>query len=195
MIVLASASAVRAKMLRDSGVSFELVSSGVDEAAPKARLLKAGASPREIAQHLAEAKGLAVSSRGVGLVIGADQTLDLDGELIDKAEDLSEARERLQRLRGRSHTLHTAVALARSGEVIWRLTASPRLLMRDFTDTYLDAYLAASGEAVLSSVGCYHLEGSGAQLFERIEGDYFSVLGLPLIELLGALRSEGALQR
>jgi septum formation protein len=193
LIVLASASAVRAKMLREAGVAFAVVSSGLDEEPIKARMLAAGVGPREVAERLAEAKALAAQAAPDDLVIGADQTLDLDGELVDKATNLDEARARLERLRGRRHTLHAAAALARGGEIVWRGRASPVLAMRAFTDAFLDQYLSDCGEASLGSVGCYHLEGRGAQLFDAVEGDYFAVLGLPLLDVLSALRQAGAL--
>jgi len=192
VIVLASASATRARMLRAAGITFEVAASGLDEAAAKARLKLAGASPRQVAEHLAEAKALAIAAQPGTLVIGVDQTLDLDGVLLDKAADLSEAREQLERLRGRSHRLHTATVVVRDGEVLWQTTASPTLTMRPFSDGFLDGYLAGCSEAAVNSVGCYQLEGMGAQLFGRMEGDYFAVLGMPLIELLAALRNLGA---
>jgi len=195
VIVLASASATRARMLKEAGVSFEVTTSEVDEAPVKARLLAAGAGPREVAEHLAEAKALAIAAPPGALVIGADQTLDLDGALLDKATDLRAARDRLKRLRGRTHRLHTAAAIARGGKVVWRTIASPTLAMRPFSDGFLDYYLACSDEAAVHSVGCYYLEGMGAQLFDKVEGDYFAVLGLPLIELLAALREHGAMAR
>ena len=193
MIVLASASSTRAALLRAAGVTFEVVSSGVDEGAVKTRMLRSDAIANEIAGELALAKALAVSASRSDLVIGADQTLELDGELFDKVETLDDARERLRQLRGRTHTLHSAVALARNGETLWQAVTSPKLTMRAFSDTWLETYLAIAGEAALNSVGCYNLEGPGAQLFAVIEGDYFSVLGLPLIELLAALRREAVL--
>jgi septum formation protein len=193
MILLASASASRATLLRNAGVVFEAVSSGVDEAVIKTRLLNAGEGPAAIAETLAEAKALAVSADDRRLVIGADQTLDLDGELVDKASCVEEVRDRLRRLRGRTHLLHSAAVLVRNGAIVWRSLSSPQMTMRAFSDDFLEDYLARQGEAVLSSVGCYHLEGVGAQLFERVEGDQFAVLGLPLIQLLAALRDEAAL--
>jgi septum formation protein len=193
-VVLASTSQSRAAILTGVGVAHLAVGSGVDESAAKDGLLRSGARPREIARHLAEAKALKVSrGRPEALVIGADQTLDLDGELCDKAESLADARHRLRSLRGRPHLLHCAVVAARGGELLWRMIESPRLEMRDFSDAFLGAYLARNGEAVLSSVGCYQLEGEGAQLFERIDGDYFAILGLPLLPLLAFLRREGAI--
>ncbi|HEX3919839.1 MAG TPA: Maf family protein [Caulobacteraceae bacterium] len=193
-IVLASKSASRAALLAGARVAFEAVDSGVDEAKLKARLLDEGAGPAKIAGELAEAKALAVSLRMPdAIVIGADQTLELDGLLFDKAASLSEARERLASLRGQRHELHSAVAAAEGGRVVWRVSESPALTMRDFSDTYLDGYLARNGVTLLGSVGCYMLEGEGAQLFEAIDGDYFAVLGLPLLPLLAFLRREGAL--
>ena len=192
-IVLASKSAARAQLLAGAGVAFETVGSGVDEEAAKARLLSDDADPRDIALALAETKAVVVSTRRAGLIIGADQTLDLDGSLYDKVATLEEARHRLERLRGRTHRLHSGVAVARDGVVVWRGTDSAALTMRGFSDGFLDAYLARNGEAALSSVGCYQLEGEGLQLFERIEGDYFTILGLPMLGLLAFMRREGVI--
>jgi septum formation protein len=193
-VVLASKSRSRQGILRAAGVPFEAAGSGVDEDAVKAELLARGQGPRDVAAHLAAAKALAVSGTWPGaIVIGADQTLDLDGELFDKAESFEEARARLQRLRGRAHWLHSAVAVARDGAPLWTTLESPRLTMRAFSDEWLEGYLARGGETLLGSVGCYLLEGEGAQLFELIEGDYFAILGLPLLPLLACLRGAGAL--
>jgi len=193
-VVLASTSQSRAAILTGAGVAHEAVVSGVDEAEAKARLLASGAGPRDVAGHLAEAKATKVSrERPEALVIGADQTLELAGELFDKVDSVAEARERLIALWGRSHLLHSAVVVVRNGAVLWRTVESPRLQMREFSEAFLDAYLARSGDAALSSVGCYLLEGDGAQLFDRVEGDYFAILGLPLLPLLGFLRGQGVL--
>lgn len=193
-IVLASKSRSRAAVLAGAGVAFETEDSEVDEAALKARLLAAGAGPREVAEQLGEAKALAVSARRPDdVVIGADQTLDLGGVLYDKPADLAEARSHLAAIRGRGHALHGGIVAAERGEVVWRATETSRLWMRDFSDAFLDSYLARSGAALLASVGAYQLEGEGAQLFERIEGDYFAILGLPLLPLLGFLRERGAI--
>ena len=192
-LILASKSAARRAVLDGAGVAYEAASPGVDEDAVKVEMLAAGAGPAAIAETLAERKALAVSAVRPGLVIGADQTLDLDGRLYDKAEDLAAAGERLALLRGRTHRLHSAVVVARDGAPVWRTLETAVLTMRDFSDEFLDGYLATEGTHALGSVGCYRLEGPGAQLFSRIEGDYFSILGLPLLGLLDFLRNEGVL--
>jgi septum formation protein len=192
-VILASKSAARAAVLRSAGVPFEAVDSGVDEGTAKADWLAKGAGPREVAEGLAERKAVAVSKDRAGLVIGADQTLDLDGALYDKAQDAAEARVRLTTLRGRRHLLHSALVVANDGAPVWRITESPALSMRRFSDAFLDDYLGRHGAAVLGSVGCYRLEDAGIQLFEKIEGDYFAILGLPLLPLLSFLRAQGAM--
>jgi septum formation protein len=193
-LVLASKSATRRTVLEGAGVPFVTASSGVDEDMAKAELLAGGASPRRIAEALAERKALAVSTGRPEWVIGADQTLEFAGQLYDKVETVKSARARLQALRGQPHELHSAVVVARDGEAVWRETESATLTMRDFTDGFLEDYLAAEGEAALGSVGCYRLEGMGVQLFSKIEGDYFTILGLPLMGLLNLLRKEGVLR-
>jgi septum formation protein len=193
-VLLASSSTPRAAILRSAGVSFETVSAGVDEAALKSRLLARGLGAREVALALAEAKATAASARRPDAVtLGADQTLELDGRLYDKADNLAAARARLIELRGRSHRLHCAVVAAEAGVKTWNHTETATLTMRSFSDAFLDRYLANGGEALLGSVGCYLLEGEGAQLFDRIEGDYFAILGLPLLPVLEQLRGQGAL--
>jgi septum formation protein len=190
-LILASKSAIRARLLASAGLDFEILGSGVDEDAEKSRLLASGAGPRTIATALSEAKALAVSSHEEGLVIGADQTLDLDGTLFDKANSVEEARMRLAELRGRTHQLHSGVALAQRGELVWSQTESASLTMRAFSDGFLDGYVMRNAEALVSSVGGYQLEGEGLQLFEQIDGDYFTILGLPMLCLLSVLRREG----
>ena len=192
-LVLASRSATRRAVLDGAGVAYQAVGSGVDEDAAKAELLSGGAGPREVAGVLAERKALAVSAGRPDLVIGADQTLEFEGRLYDKAETVAEARDRLKALRGKPHQLHSAVVVAERGAVVWRGTESASLTMRDFSDGFLEDYLAAEGEVALGSVGCYRLEGLGVQLFSRIEGDYFTILGLPLMGLLDLLRTRGIL--
>ena len=193
-VVLASTSAIRAQLLTGAGVPFTTQRPGVDEDAIKAGMLAEGASPRDVADLLAETKAVRVSRRTEGLVIGADSTVELDGALIDKAASLDEARERLKSFRGRSHALHSAVVVARDGQPIWREVKTAKLHVRPFSDAWLEGYLAREGEALLWSVGCYRLEGEGVQLFDRIEGDYFGILGLPLTGLLDLLRRHGALE-
>jgi septum formation protein len=192
--VLASTSQARRAVLEGAGVAFEAARSDVDEDAAKAQLLAAGAGPKAVAEALAERKAVAVSSQRPGLVIGADQTLELEGRLYDKAADLDAARTRLRELRGRAHRLHSAVAVAEAGRPVWAQTVSATLTMRDFSDAFLEDYLAAEGPAALGSVGCYRLEGAGVQLFSEIEGDYFTILGLPLMGLLELLRARGVLR-
>lgn len=191
MMILASASAVRARLLRAAGVPFSVQPASLDEAQARDSLLAGGMKTEEIAGALAELKAVRGSTAAPdALVLGCDQTLVFDEELIGKVEDLEAARTLLRRLRGRSHSLVTACVLARAGYPVWRHQERCTLAMRAFSDAFLDAYLAAEGAEVLGSVGCYHLEGRGAQLFERVQGDYFSVLGLPLIALLTALREQ-----
>jgi septum formation protein len=190
-LILASGSAVRRRMLEAAGLVVETVPPQVDEEMAKATLRADGLKPRDQADALAELKALSVSRRRPGFVIGADQMLAIEGETLDKPKDMAEARGHLLRLRGRSHELLCAAVVARDGAVIWRHVDTPRLFMRPFSDEFLTSYLKQAGEAVLQSVGAYQLEGLGAQLFERVDGDFFSVLGLPLLPLLAFLRAHG----
>jgi septum formation protein len=197
-IVLASASAARAALLRAAGVDFAIAPAVIDESAIKREARRSGESAAGAAVILAAEKACAVSrSDPAALVIGGDQVLAYGlapgAEWLDKPRDLGEARHQLLGLRGRTHILATAVCAAQEGVPVWRATSVPELTMRRFSEEFLDAYLAAEGDAVLSSVGAYRLEGPGVQLFSRISGDYFAVLGLPLIELLGFLRERGSL--
>lgn len=192
-VTLASKSAARSAILRGAGVLFATEDSGVDEDVLKTDLLARGAGPAEIAAALAREKALAVSRRRPGLIIGADQTLDFEGRLHDKPVDLAEAAARLRAMRGRTHALHAAVAVAREGDVLWETLSTAELAMRAFSDAFLAHYLEADAEALLSSVGAYRLEGPGVQLFSEIRGDYFTILGLPLTGLLDLLRREGVL--
>jgi septum formation protein len=177
-----------------AGVPYTAIPADIDEDALKNRLLATGTEAAGIAPALAEAKALAISRyHPADLVLGADQTLLLGLELVSKCTSLEDARRLLGRLRGRSHRLVSALALVRGGAVLWRHVESPELWMRDFSEGFLDRYLANEGEGVLSGVGCYKLEGLGAQLFERVSGDYFSILGLPLQPLLAELRRQGVI--
>ena len=190
-LILASKSAARRAVLDGAGVTYEARVAGVDEDAVKTALLAEGAGPRDIADAVAELKAIRVSAGRPDFVIGSDQTLDLNGDLYDKAETLEAARERLKLLRGKTHKLHSAVVVAKDGAPIWREVVTCSLTMRDFSDAFLEDYLAAEGAQALGSVGCYRLEGPGAQLFSKIEGDYFAILGLPLMGLLDLLRRHG----
>ena len=194
-LVLASGSSVRQLLLRNAGVRFEVDPADIDERAAEGPLLQSGAGPDDLALALAMAKAAHVSKRrGGDLVVGADQVLDLDGERFTKPENMDAARRQLLRLSGRSHQLHSALACARAGEVVWSHLSSPMLTMRPLEPAAVGNYLAEAGEAALSSVGAYQLEGPGLRLFEAIEGDYFAILGLPLLPLLAFLRAEGLVE-
>ncbi len=193
-LILASASKARADLLRNAGVTFQTKPALVDEEELKAALRAEGAPPRDQADILAEMKALSVSRTTPGaLVLGADQILDQSGDAFDKPTSCESARDQLIRLRGARHELLSAAVIARDGEPIWRHIGRARLHMRLFSDAFLDDYLDQMGDTVTSTVGGYMLEGVGAQLFSRIDGDYFTILGLPLIETLGFLRLHGHL--
>ena len=191
-LILASRSAARRAMLTDAGVVFAVEDAGVDEDAVKVAM--AGAAPTDLAVELAMAKALAVSRRDPDAwVLGADQVLAFDGGLVSKAASLVEARARLAAMRGRNHQLLSGAALAHDGAVVWSGVDTVEMRMRPFSDAFLDAYLAAEGESLLACVGSYRLEGLGAQLFEAVEGDYFTVLGLPLWPVMAELRRAGVI--
>jgi septum formation protein len=194
-IVLASTSDIRRRLLESAGIAVRSVSPRVDESAIKRALGQmAGADVRKRAHALAAAKAEAVSvDDPAAVVIGADQILILDDRPFDKPRDLKQAATQLSLLRGNTHRLITAVAVARGGAVVWNDCAVAKLTMRHFSDEFLAGYLASVGEDALTSVGAYKLEGRGVQLFDRIDGDYFSILGLPLLPLLSFLRREGCL--
>jgi septum formation protein len=195
-LLLASASPSRRKLLEAAGVPFRVVAANVDEAALKCGLMTEGSacSPAGIAEAMAAAKASSASfSYPASLVIGADQVLALEDEAFDKPADLVTARAQLERLRGRTHRLFSAVALAQAGKVVWSTVDSATLTMRDFSDRFLDAYLAEAGSRLCQIVGCYEIEGRGIQLFEHVEGDHFTVVGLPLMPLLAELRTRGAI--
>lgn len=188
-VILASASQSRARILKEAGVSYTAEPAYIDESSIKESLQAEGADALAVAETLAELKAVKVSrSHPQSLVIGADTILDLDGVWFDKPADMEHARAHLMTLRGRTHSLATAVVVALGGTRIWHYRDQPILTMRNFSNAYLDQYLEAVGDAILSSVGAYHLEGRGVQLFDRIDGDFFSILGLPLLPLLAFLR-------
>jgi septum formation protein len=191
-LVLASASEVRRGILAAAGIPLEAVPAGIDERGIVNRSgLHAGG---EIAALLAHEKALAIAARIPDrLVLGADQTLALETEVFSKPQDIAGARAQLGRLRGKTHALHAAIALARGNSLLFEESATARLTMRNFSDEFLEAYLAAAGAAATASVGAYQLERLGIHLFEEIAGDHFTILGLPLLRLLDFLRREGFL--
>ena len=190
-LILASASDARAGLLRAAGVSFTIEPADIDETAIKRDYRESGRDALACAAALAEAKARTIAGRHKdALVIGADQILVADDEWFDKPGDLSEAVVQLLRLRGRDHILVTSACVLQDTSRPWQATAIPKLTMRRFGDAFLAGYIEAEGSAVLGSVGAYRLEGRGIQLFARIEGDYFAILGLPLLELLAFLRGQ-----
>jgi len=190
--VLASGSASRKSLLTAAGVPFVTDPADLDEDRLMAELKPAGAEI--IARTLAEQKALAVSRRHPGqIVLGGDSVIAFGGDYLSKCASLAQARALLLRLSGQTHLLVSAAALARDGALLWAHASPCRMTMRDLSAQFLEDYLAAEGEGLLSSVGCYRFEGRGAQLFDRVEGDYFSVLGLPLLPVLAQLRKEGVL--
>lgn len=194
MIVLASASAARQRLLLQAGIDITVDAAHIDEAAIKRR--HAHEAPEDIALLLAEAKALAVSQRHPGMhVLGADQLLEAKGRLYDKPADLDEAKAQLLSLRNGEHRLISALSLVRDGVVIWRHVESAALRLRAFSDGFLQSYLEREGDFVLQSVGAYRIEGLGAQLMDGIDGDNFTIQGLPLLALLEKLRDLGEIAR
>ena len=195
-VVLASASVTRRRLLEEAGIEVHVEPARVDEDSIKDSLKAESASPAQAAETLAELKTRKISDRHPqALVIGADQLMDCEGCWFDKPRSLTEAAEHLRTLSGRTHRLTSAAVTMRGSNRTWHAVAEARLTMRVLEADFIDRYLAAIGDAALTSVGGYQLEGLGAQLFARIEGDYFTVLGLPLLPLLGALRDQGVLRR
>ena len=193
-VVLASGSAIRARLLENAGVAFSVDPAGIGEDDVKLSLKAEGASAGHIADALADLKARQVSMRHPGaLVIGADQILECDGVLFDKPVNLAAARGTLEALRGRTHTLISATVIARDRTRLWQHLGQVRMTMRPLDDQAIDDYLNRAGESVLSSVGAYQLEGLGVQLFHKVDGDFFTVLGLPLLPILGFLRVQGAI--
>ena len=190
-LILASASPSRRTLLTNAGLSFDIQPAGIDEE-EITRSLGSKASPQELASSLAEMKAVKVSSRHPeAFVIGADSTLACKGRLFDKPPTLEAARKQLMALRGQTHELFSSVVVARGGARIWHWSERARLTMRSFNDAFVDAYLERAGKDVLTSVGAYQLESLGAHLFTRVDGDYFTILGLPLLPLLSFLAGHG----
>lgn len=190
-LILASASPSRRKLLASAGLSFDIVPAGVDEE-EITRSLGSKAAPQELASTLAEMKAVRVSSKHPeAFVIGADSTLACNGRLFDKPPTMDAARKQLMALRGQTHELFSSVVVAQGGARIWHWAERARLTMRSFNESFIDAYLARAGKDVLTSVGAYQLESLGAHLFTRVDGDYFTILGLPLLPLLSFLAGHG----
>lgn len=193
-LVLASTSAVRAQLLRAAGIVFSTAPARLDETAIRDALLAESATPRDIADTLAEMKADRVARRHPDAwVIGADQVLDIDGTILGKPADQAQARAQLLSLRGRTHRLLSAVVIIADGAPVWRHVGEVRLTMRDFSDEWLDGYLERQGDSLTTTLGGYRIEQEGIRLFSRIEGDYFCILGLPMIELLTYLTLRGTI--
>ena len=189
MLILASQSAARKALLAGAGLTFATARADIDERALEDDFRASGTNVEGIALALAEAKALAVSTdQKAAFVIGADQTLALDQELLHKPIDRDDAARQLDRLRGRSHQLHAGGALARNGQILWSGVETATLTLREFSATERDDVLDREGEAILGCVGSYRLEGPSIRLFEKVDGDYFTILGLPLLPLLAAMR-------
>lgn len=188
-IILASGSAYRAELLNNAGVEFTVETANIDEREVEAPLLEAGLSGADVAEVLSIAKATDVSQRNPSAyVIGSDQTLSLDGELLHKPEDFDAARRRLLLLSGRSHELNSAVAIVQDGSVVWTHNETSVIHFRTLDPGFVGRHVAAAGDKVLTSVGAYQIEGLGVQLFEKVEGDFFSIMGLPVLPLLAELR-------
>jgi septum formation protein len=195
-LILASASEIRAKLLRNAGLEIETIAARVDEDAIKASLLAEDAKPRDVADMLADAKARKIASKGAsGLVLGCDQVLEFEGRVVSKSQTSEAALGLLKEMRGKRHSLLSAAVVYEGDKPVWRHVGQARLLMRDASDQYLKEYVARNWKSIRHSVGGYKLEEEGVRLMSRIEGDYFTVLGLPLVELLSYLNLRGTLPR
>jgi septum formation protein len=194
-LLLASRSATRRQMLAAAAVPFSACDTDLDEEAAKTAFRRHGLNARSLALALAESKALAVAAAPNDLVLGADQTLErADGSMLDKAGSREEALEQLRTLSGTTHKLHAAAAIARAGRIRWRRVATVKMHVRPLSEAFLQSYLGAEYDAVRFNLGCYRVEGMGIQLFHRIDGDHFAIMGLPLIPLLVFLRRQGMLE-
>ncbi|XXK31264.1 Maf family protein [Rhodobacteraceae bacterium nBUS_24] len=195
-LILASGSPIRAKLLQQSGIDFEIVTAAVDEDMMKAAMLSEQAPHRDIADKLAEIKALKVSQKNPeNLVLGCDQILSYDGQVFSKPKDQSDLREQLMLLKSGTHELFSAAVICQNAQPIWRFIGKARLTMRDFSETFLDNYIAENWKLVENCVGGYQIEGKGIRLFHRVEGDYFSVLGMPLLEIMNFLTVRGVIKK
>jgi len=195
-LILASGSKTRARMLRGAGVPIEIAVPAIDEPELMASLNASGATADRVAEVLAEMKAQRIAPRFPGrFVLGCDQMLECDGLWLDKPADRNNARDQLKMLRGKTHSLITCAVLVRDEERLWHHIDRAQLRMRDFSDDFLEDYLARAGDDILRSVGAYQLEGLGAQLFERVTGDFFTILGLPLLPVVAILREHGLVTR
>lgn len=193
-LILASQSPFRRMLMENAGLSFSTEAARIDERAVETALAVRNPSPQDVAETLAIEKARDVAGRHPGaLVIGSDQTLSLDGRVFHKPADIGEAKSHLTSMAGRTHSLNCGIALVRDGELLWSDVSVAHLTMRPLSESFIDRHLSRVGDKVLASVGAYQLEGEGVQLFERIDGDYFTILGLPLLPLLAKLRDLGAI--
>lgn len=193
-LILASQSPFRRMLMENAGLSFTTEAARIDERAVETALAARNPSPQDVAETLAIEKARDVAGRHPGvLVIGSDQTLSLEGRVFHKPADMAEAKSHLASMSGRTHSLNCGIALVQDGETLWSQVSVAHLSMRPLSDSFIDRHLSRVGDKVLASVGAYQLEGEGVQLFERIDGDYFTILGLPLLPLLAKLRDLGAI--
>lgn len=191
-IILASRSKARNAMLRNAGIPFETIPASIKEDEILSQMVDMGANHADIAMRLSEEKASRISNEYPdNTVIGSDQVLIFDDKIFQKAEKKDDARQKLKLLRGKTHTLISAVCIAKKGDVIWEARSEATLTMRNFDDTFLEDYLESAGEVLTSCVGCYALEKSGAWLFEKVEGDIFTIMGMPLLPLLGFMKELG----